>query len=132
ESLHLFSPDIGDGAAHFSMRGLLPKLLASKLQPDVQGFQRWKARQGLPQPMASVLDVFLDLSLLPASRRIAELRFVEIVTGHGHETDIDVPLLAASNLVDGRAHVVVDAAPGNATEDMESMVVGVEQHLMCL
>ncbi|MNS93688.1 hypothetical protein D3C71_1553380 [compost metagenome] len=35
----LLSPDVGDGAAHLSVWGLCPELLASKLQPVVQGIQ---------------------------------------------------------------------------------------------
>ncbi|MNV45880.1 hypothetical protein D3C71_1376900 [compost metagenome] len=54
------------------------------------------------------------------------------MTGHRQETDIDVALLAAADLVDRRAHVVVDAAAGDAAEDPECMVMGIEQHLMRL
>lgn len=40
--------------------------------------------------------------------------------------------LAPSDLVDRGLHVVVDAAAGNAAEDTEGMIVGVEQHLVGL
>jgi hypothetical protein len=48
------------------------------------------------------------------------------------EADVDVALLAASDLVDRGPHIVVDAAPGNAAKDTEGMIVGVEQHLVRL
>jgi len=82
--------------------------------------------------MTSVLDVLLDLPFLPARRRVAELGLEEIVAGHRQEADVDIALLAAADLVDRRAHVVVDAAPRNAAKDTERMIVGVEQHLVCL
>jgi hypothetical protein len=114
------------------MRGLLPKFLASQLKPVVQGFQRCKARHGLPQSMTRILDVLLDLSLLPSGCWIAELGFVEVVAGHRHEADVDVALLAAPDLVDRCPHIVVDAAPGNAAKNTEGMIVGVKQHLVRL
>jgi hypothetical protein len=125
-------PDIGDGAAHLPCGVCAKNSLHRVFQPVVQGGQRWKARHGLPEPMTRILDVLLDLSLLPARCRIAELGFEEVVAGHGHEADVDVALLAASDLVDRGLHVVVDAAPGNAAEDPEGMIVGVEQHLVRL
>jgi hypothetical protein len=59
-------------------------------------------------------------------------RLEQIVAGHRQEADVDVTLLAAADLVDRGAHIVVDAAPGNAAEDAERMIVGVEQHLVRL
>jgi len=82
--------------------------------------------------MPRILYVLLDLSLLPAGCRIAELGFEEIVAGHRLEADIDVAILAAANLVDRGLHVVVDAAARNTTEHAESMIVSVEQHLVRL
>jgi hypothetical protein len=35
-------------------------------------------------------------------------------------------------LIDGGAHIVVDAAPGNAAQHAEGVIVGVEQHLVGL
>ena len=82
--------------------------------------------------MAGVLDVLLDLPLLPAGRRIAELGLEQVVADHGREARVDLALLAAADLVDGGAHVVVDAAPRHAAQDAEGVVMGVEQHLVGL
>src|SRR6202142_2465332 len=51
---------------------------------------------------------------------------------HGREPCVDLALLAAADLVDGGSHIVVDAPPRYAPQDAESVVVGVEQHLMGL
>jgi hypothetical protein len=82
--------------------------------------------------MAGVLDVLLDLPLLPARRRIAELRFEQEVTDHRREARVHPSLLPAPDPVYGRSHVVVDAAPGNAAQDAEGVIMGVEQHLVRL
>jgi len=79
-----------------AVRGLCPELLAALLEPVVQSIQRWKARRWLPQTMTRVLNVLLDLSLLPAGSRIAELRFEQVVAGYRLETDVDVTLFAAA------------------------------------
>ncbi len=82
--------------------------------------------------MASVLDVLLDLPFLPARCRIAELCFKQEVADHGREASVDPPLLPAADPVDGGSHIVVDPTPGNAAQHAESVVVGVEQHLVGL
>ena len=82
--------------------------------------------------MAGVLDVLLDLPLLPAGRRIAELRLEQEVADHGCEPCVDLAVLAAADLVDRGAHVVVDAAPRHAAQHAEGVVMGVEQHLVGL
>ena len=82
--------------------------------------------------MAGVLDVLLDLPLLPAGRRIAELGLEQEVADHGREARVDLALLAAADLVDGGSHVVVDAAPRHAAQHAEGVVMGVEQHLVGL
>ena len=51
---------------------------------------------------------------------------------HGCEPCIDLAVLAAADLVDRGAHVVVDPSPGNATQHAEGVVMGIEQHLMGL
>jgi hypothetical protein len=82
--------------------------------------------------VASVLDVLLDLPFLPARRRIAELGLEQEVADHRREARIDPPLLATPDPVHGRPHIVVDAAPGNAAEHAEGVIVGVEQHFVRL
>jgi len=51
---------------------------------------------------------------------------------HRREAGVDLALLAAADLVDGRSHIVVNAPPRHAAQDAESVVMGVEQHLMGL
>ena len=114
------------------MRRLGPQLPAARLQPVVQRRQRGEVRHGLPEPMARVLDVLLDLPLLPAGGRIAELGLEQEVADHGREPCVDLALLAAADLVDGGAHVVVDAPPRHAAQHAEGVVMGVEQHLVGL
>src|SRR3984885_15271319 len=82
--------------------------------------------------MARVPDVFLDLPLLPAGSRIAELRLEQEVADHGLEARVDLALLSAADLVDGSSHIVVNAPPRHAPQDAEGVVVGVEQHLVGL
>ena len=114
------------------MRCRCPECLATLFQPVVQVTKRGKAGNGLPEPVASILDVLLDLPLLPARCWIAKLGLEQVVAGHCLEADVDIPLLAATDLVYGGPHIVIDAAPWNATEHAEGMVVGVEQHLVGL
>lgn len=132
ENLSLFSPDIHNATAHLAMRCYCPECLAPFFQPVIQVTKRGKAGNGLPEPVASILDILLDLSLLPARRGIAELWLEQVMAGHCLEANVDIPLLAGADLVYGSAHVVIDAAPWNTTKHAEGMVVGVEQHLVGL
>ena len=77
-------------------------------------------------------DVLLDLPLLPARRRIAEIGFEQEVADHGREPRVDLALLTAADLVDRGSHIIEDAAPRHAAQDTKSVVMGVEQHLMGL
>ena len=65
EVVGFLRPDIGDGSGLPAMLGLCPKLPAALLQPVVQGIEIPERRHGLPEPTASVLDVLLNLPLLP-------------------------------------------------------------------
>ena len=51
---------------------------------------------------------------------------------HRREARVDLALLSAADLVDGRSHIVVNAPPRHAAQDAEGVVMGVEQHLMGL
>src|SRR5690606_28930849 len=86
----------------------------------------------LPQTMARILNVLLDLAFLPARSRIAGLRLEHVMADHRGKPRVDRPGLAAPHLVDRRAHIVVDPAPRYAAKRTERMIVGVEQHLMRL
>ena len=86
----------------------------------------------MPDASARVLDVLLDLALLPAGSAVAELRLEQVVAGHRREAAVDLALLAGANPIDCGAHVVVDAAPWHASPQHEGVVVSVEQHLLSL
>src|SRR5271168_5226524 len=53
-----------------SLAVLAPQLLAARLQPVVQRRQGGKGGRRLPKSMAGILDVLLDLPLLPTGGRI--------------------------------------------------------------
>jgi hypothetical protein len=76
-------PYIGDRSRLASMGNFQPQFLAALLQPIVQGVKGWKARRWLPKPMAGVPNIFFDLPLLPARRRIAKFHVKQVVAGHG-------------------------------------------------
>src|ERR1700749_3860614 len=105
------------------MPGLSPKLPAALLQPAVQGVQAAERRHALPKAVPRILDVRLDLSLLPSGSRITELGFEEVVTGHGREPNIDAAFLTAADFVHSSAHVVVDAPPRHPAEHPEGVVM---------
>jgi hypothetical protein len=111
---------------------LAPQRLAALLQPVVERVQGRERRHGLPEAVPRIMHVLLDLALLPAGRRVAELGFEQVVADHGLEARVDVALLAAPDLVDGGLHVVVDAAARDTAQHFEGVVVRIEQHLVGL
>ena len=82
--------------------------------------------------MSGITHALLNLTLLPARRRIAELGIEDVVAGHGQKPRIHITLFADANPVDRGLHVIIDATPGDALEDAECMPVGIKQHLMRL
>jgi hypothetical protein len=54
------------------------------------------------------------------------------VADHRNKTTVHLPGFAAADLVDGRLHVVVDAALWHTLECLEGVAVCVEQHLVAL
>ena len=68
----------------------------------------------MPDTMPGILDILLDLALLPAGGRVTELCLKDVVADHGGEACVDVACFTDANLVDGSLHVVLDAAAGHA------------------
>ena len=103
-------------------------------QPDIEFGKAAKAFFAcvLPDAPAAVLHVLLDNALLPAAGDVAEVRIEQVVRGHRGKSGVHNPPLANADLVDRGLHVVVNTAPGNATEDPEGSGVGIEQHLVAL
>src|ERR1700733_8356357 len=73
QSPDFFCPYVDDRAGLRAVQRLGPQFPAARLQPVVQRRQGGEVGHGLPEPMASVLDVLLDLPLLPPGGWIAEL-----------------------------------------------------------
>ena len=78
------------------------------------------------------LHVFLDLTFLPPGGGRAERGLEQVVAGHGGETRVDLPRLTGADPVDGRAHVVEDAAAGHAAQHAKRRGQSVKQHLVGL
>lgn len=123
---------IGHSAGHGAMLDLAPLGDALSFQPSVQFSQTREAGHRLPQPAPGILDILLDLTLLPARSRIAEIRLEKIMAGHCSEPGIDLPRLPRPDLVDSGPHVVEDAALRHTTQHPECLRQRVEQHLMGL
>src|SRR3546814_11336002 len=68
--------------------------------------------------MPRILDVLLDLAFLPSRCRITELGFEQIMADHREEASVDVALLAAPDLVDGGAHLVVTPPARHAAQQI--------------
>src|ERR1700722_12917078 len=129
----LFGPGVGNRARMRGVRRLSPQLPAARLQPVVQRRQRGKGGRRLPEPMAGVLDVLLDLPLLPAGSWIAELRLEQEVADHGCEPCVDLAVLAAPDLVDRGAHVmgwtspaILPALPGTKEGNMSLKLLAID------
>ena len=129
----LLGPDLGDRAlALLGMADRVPLGLAAPLEPGVERGEVGELGHLVPDARPGVLHGLLDLALLPAGGRVAEVRLEQEVPGHGPEARVHGARLAAADRIDRRLHVVVDAALRHAAEDGEGVVVGVEQHLVGL
>jgi hypothetical protein len=73
---------------------------------------------------ATVLYVLLHPAFLPASSSVAELGLEQVVPRHGFKPGVDAALFAFAYLVYGSAHVVVDAALGDAAQNRKGPGVG--------
>ncbi len=108
-----------------------PHRAASFAQPGVELNERAKAPGAGLNPDASpaVLHVLLGHAFFPARGNIAKVGVEQVVAAHGGKTGVDDALLATLHLVHGGAHVVVNAAPGDAAPCLERAGVRIEQHL---
>ena len=84
-----------------AMRSLGPQELAAIFQPDVQRIHIRKGGHGLPEPVAGIAHILLDLTFLPPCRWIAELGIKDIMAGHRQEPCVCIPRLSDTNPVDG-------------------------------
>ena len=116
----------GDGAGQDAMLDLAPQLDAAPLEPAVQRRQIGEARQRLPQATARILDVLLDLALLPARRRVTELGLEQVMAGQRREPGVDLPRLAGADPVDRGLHVVEDPASRHPAQHAERLGQRVE------
>ena len=123
---------LGNCAGQDTMLDISPLRDAALLEPDVQGIEVRKAWHRLPQTSPGILDVLLDLPLLPAGGRVAELGLEQVVAGHGREPGVDLPGLASSDPINSRLHVIEDAPPRDPAQDPERLGHGIEQHLVGL
>jgi len=113
---------------------LLPQGPAAVPQPGVEFDEGAEAfLRGIdPDAKPAVLHVLLDDTLLPASGDVAEVGIDQVVRAHHREALVDGAALAFVHLVYSALHVVVDAAPGDATQGRGRAGVRVEQHLVAL
>jgi hypothetical protein len=84
------------------------------------------------QALANVADLVLDLPLLPACRWRAGGRLDQVMAPHLQKTAVEPAVLADEHRLDCRLHIVLDAAPAGALEEINNPGVGVEQHLLAL
>jgi len=89
-------------------------------------------RQLLPDLPTGILDGLLDLTFLPARRRIAEFRLEQIVADHGREAQVDLTDLATPNTVHRRLHIVENTTTRHPAKDAKGFRQRIEQHLVGL
>jgi hypothetical protein len=86
------------------------------LQPKIQRCQIREVRHLLPQAWSGILNVLLDLSLLPACGGIAELWRKNVVVRHRKEPDVDLSLLAPADAIDRCLHIMGWTPPSELSE----------------
>ena len=89
---------------------MISQRYAAFLQPGIECSEAGEGRRVVPQPVPGILHVLLDLPLLPARSRIAELGLEQVVAHHRRKAHVDIARLAHPDPVHRRLHVVVDAA----------------------
>ena len=112
QTASFISPGISNRTGLGAMRDVLPHRTASLLKPEVQAVQTFRMRYRLPESMARILNVLLDLAFFPTGCRIAELGLEHVMADHRRKPRVDCPRLAAPDLVDRRAR-----SPGNRSLD---------------
>ena len=112
----------------------MPRLPALLGQPVVQSseIRPALATGHLPDLPTAIQHVLLDDAFLPASGTVAEFRVEQVMSAHGVKSGIDGAFLAAPDFVDGGLHVVVDAAPGDATESGKGAGMRIKEHFVAL
>lgn len=79
-----------------------------------------------------ILDLLLDLALLPTRSRRAGYRLDHIVAHQSEEAGIEMPLLAVEHLVDTGLEVVINTLTRYATPVVKRCIVGGKHHLLGL
>ena len=125
-------PDLRDRARQRAVPHARPLLDAALLQPGVHRRQIREIPHQQKDLVAGILHVLLDLSFLPARRRVAELGLEDVVAGHRQEPRVDLPGLASADPVHRGLHIVVYPPPGDTAEHPKRVPVRVEQHLVRL
>src|SRR6185437_2719910 len=80
-------------------------------EPGVQLVVALEPQPRREEALTHESDLVLDLALLPAGGRIAELRLEQEVADHGREARVDLALLSAPDLVDGGSHITGWTSP---------------------
>ncbi|GJE04694.1 hypothetical protein GMJLKIPL_6660 [Methylobacterium isbiliense] len=105
---------------------------ATLLQPVIEVVEALEAGDRLEEAVAGGAHLVLDLPLLPARTRIAGGGLDEVVRAQLQEAAVEGAGASHEDGGDGRAHVVVDAAPAGTAEEAEGALVAVEDHLLGL
>jgi hypothetical protein len=101
-------------------------------EPGVHLVIALKSQARREEALARQSDLVLDLPFFPASGRRASHRLDEIVAAHLRKPAIEEPILADEDRLNGRFHIIVNAALAGAFEKGEGVVMRVEDHLLGL